>query len=221
MRARQELEFWVKNIEDMAGHPKPMWRVSPQERLRRFKNGERVAYTTLSTDASWMGWGAILELIDENGKRESLETSARWRSEDKDTEQAHREAQGALNAFKTFRRQLQGKTVLHLTDCMPVAEAVGKGSKNSIVLQDIAVELFQLAASWAIHVESAWIKGDEMVLCGSDRLSREDTIDRHDVRVTAETWRMALQMAERAGMQLTVDLFADADNSMLERFWTR
>eukprot|EP00961_Rhodomonas_salina_P268677 3631016-Rhodomonas_salina.1 len=66
----------------MAGHAKPMWRLSPQELLRRFKAGEKVVDATISTDASWMGWGAVLEILQEDGSRSIMKTSGRWGSSD-------------------------------------------------------------------------------------------------------------------------------------------
>ncbi len=54
-----------------------------------------------------------------------------------------------------------------------------------------------------------------MVLCGADRLSREATVDKHDVRVTDA------DMATASGMRLSVDLFADPVNTRLQRFWSR
>ncbi len=79
-------------------------------------------------------------------------------------------------------------TVIHLTDCTLVAAAIEKGSKGSAVLQTVAVQLFRLAATWAMHIESMWISGDEMILWGGDSLSLEATIDSHDTRVTDSTW---------------------------------
>eukprot|EP00961_Rhodomonas_salina_P057430 772152-Rhodomonas_salina.1 len=77
-----------------------------------------------------MGWGAVLEYVREDGERVMLKTSGRWGNGDDASEQAHREACGTLRALETFVRELQGKTVIHLTDCTPVAAAIDHGSKN-------------------------------------------------------------------------------------------
>jgi hypothetical protein len=110
---------------------------------------------------------------------------------------------------------------LHLTDCSPVEAAVSKGSKSSQVLQQVAVALWKLAARWAMHIESHWIPGISMLESGVDRLSREEAIDKHDVRVSNEGWQQALAMADNGQMQLTVDWFADPNNTRLPCFWSR
>eukprot|EP00961_Rhodomonas_salina_P273909 3700988-Rhodomonas_salina.1 len=129
--ARAELEFWSENLPAMAGCAKPMWKLSPQEILRRFKAGERVVDATISTDASWMGWGAILEVMQEDATTSRMSTSGRWGAGDDSGEQAHREACGTLRALETFLESMQGRMVLHLTDCVPVSSAMGSGSKDS------------------------------------------------------------------------------------------
>eukprot|EP00961_Rhodomonas_salina_P175477 2366723-Rhodomonas_salina.1 len=88
-----------------------------------------------------MGWGALLEFLEQRGSKELLETSARWEEFDESSEQAHRESCGTLRALEVFIEQLQGKIVLHLTDCLPVACSMGKGSKGSAVLHRYAVEI--------------------------------------------------------------------------------
>eukprot|EP00961_Rhodomonas_salina_P137343 1847678-Rhodomonas_salina.1 len=117
--ARDELEFGAGNLVEMAGHTKPMWRLSPQELLRQFKAGEKVIDATISTDASWMGWGAVLEILQEDGGRSIMKTSGRWGTSDEAGEQEHRESCGTLQALETFVQEMQGKIVLHLTDCTP------------------------------------------------------------------------------------------------------
>jgi hypothetical protein len=217
-KAREELQFWADNLPGMAGQAKPMWKLSPQETLRRFKAGESVVDACLSTDASFMGWGAVLEFA---GGREPLKASGRWQTKDDSSEQAHREACGTVRAVEAFLAELQGKTVLHLTDCIPVAQAIGKGSRGSEVLHNLALDLWRLCTKWSIHVSSLWIPGDCMVELGVDELSRELTVDRHDVRVTDRAWADAVALAEGLGMRLTVDWFADPRNRRLPRFWSK
>ncbi len=219
--ARAEFDFWARHLPDMAGHPKPMWSTAPGELLRQFKKGHRSVGACLSVDASIHGWGAILETREEDGSTARSETSGRWGTADEVGDQAHREAYGTLRAFETFMPQLQGRLVLHLTDCSPVEAAVNKGSKSSIVLQKVAVALWKLSARWSAHIVSHWIAGTTMVDTGVDRLSREDAIDKHDVRVTEEGWRRAQALADEGGIQLTVDWFADPHNARRERFWSR
>eukprot|EP00961_Rhodomonas_salina_P304199 3941519-Rhodomonas_salina.2 len=76
--AREELEFWAGNLPAMAGCAKQMWKLSQQEVLRRFKVGERVVDATISTDASWLGWGAILEVMQDDSSASKVSTSGRW-----------------------------------------------------------------------------------------------------------------------------------------------
>jgi hypothetical protein len=219
--AVEDLSFWADNLQDMAGHAKPMWKLSAEELLRRFRNGEHVVDACLSTDASFMGWGAVLELADGQGGRERFSTSGRWGKEDECSEQAHRESTGTVRAFESFLGKLQGKTILHLTDCTPVANAMNAGSKNSLILHRNAISLWKLCARWSLHTVSQWIPGDRMVELGVDELSRDSTIDVHDVRVKDEVWREALHLAAANGMSLHVDWFADPHNTKLPRFWSR
>ncbi len=219
--AREELEFWATNLPEMAEHIKPMWTIPPQELLRQFRLGRRSVGACLSVDASIHGWGAILELRSEQGGNTRVETSGRWGEGDEVGDQAHREAYGTLRAFEAFAPQLQGKAVLHLTDCSPVEAAVNKGSKSSAVLQTVAVALWKLSARWSMHVVSQWIAGTTMVDTGVDRLSREEAIDKHDIRITEQGWHGATELAAAGGMRLTVDWFADPNNTRCGRFWSR
>jgi hypothetical protein len=126
-----------------------------------------------------------------------------------------------VRAVEAFIKELRGHTVLHLTDCIPVAQATEKGSKNSEVLHRLAVYLWRLCAKWGIHLVSLWIPGDDMVEWGVDELSRELTVDRHDIRVTDQTWAMAKQLAAERNLTLEVDWFADPRNRRLPRFWSK
>jgi hypothetical protein len=219
--AKEELQFWADHLPAMAGQLKPMWTILPAERLRRFREGQRSVAACLSVDASVLGWGAILEERSETGATIRSETSGRWAHDDPASEQAHREACGALRAFETFAVQLQGKTVLHLTDCTPVQAAVGSGSKNSKVIHGLVLQLWKLAAKWSIHIESVWIAGTDMLASGVDELSRELAMDKHDVRVSDDAWELALLLARDGGIELNVDLFADSVNTKLRLFWAR
>eukprot|EP00961_Rhodomonas_salina_P116674 1570266-Rhodomonas_salina.1 len=131
-----------------------------------------------------MGWGAILELVGEDGARTTRKTSGRWGEQDDSGEQAHREACGTLRALETFLQAMQGKIILHLTDCVPVSSAMGAGSKESEVLHLLSVQIWKLCVLWSVHFKSMWISRDEMVKNGCDTLSRDATVDKHDVRVS-------------------------------------
>jgi hypothetical protein len=98
---------------------------------------------------------------------------------------------------------------------------VGKGSKRSAVIQKVVVAIWMLAARWAMHIDSLWIPGSVMLDTGVDRLSREDAVDKHDVRVKDGTWTRARAMAAEGGMRLTVDWFADPHNARTKHFWSR
>eukprot|EP00961_Rhodomonas_salina_P079619 1069872-Rhodomonas_salina.1 len=65
----EELEFWAENLPVMASCAKLMWQLSQQELLLRMKAGEHVVDATLSTDTSWMGWGAIFKHMGEDGTK--------------------------------------------------------------------------------------------------------------------------------------------------------
>eukprot|EP00961_Rhodomonas_salina_P241544 3263256-Rhodomonas_salina.1 len=100
---------------------------------------------------------------------------------------------------------MQGKIILHLTDCVQVSSAMGAGSKESEVLHQLSVLIWKLCARWSVHFESMWISWDEMVKNGCDTLSRDATVDKHDVRVSDAAWEMAVDLATQKGMRLDVD----------------
>ena len=218
---REELTFWATHIVTMAEVARPMVSTPTPLLLQRFMAGLPSVDYVLSHDASTLGYGAILQAHPARAEQPQ-QISSRWNAaEVAGLWQVHLEMLGGLKSVSTFLPTLKGCSVLHLTDCTPVKAAMTKGSKASPFLQSHAVALYRMLAAWNVHHISDWVTGREMIDAGVDDLSRDLTLDAHDVRLTEETWSMATQLAQNAGMQLHVDYFADEHNHRCSRFWSR
>ena len=97
--------------------------------IRSFKNFDYLAFVHVDVSRRPL---LVVEMFEETGEQKvTLSTSSRWGEVDDHEEQAHREACGTLRALETYAQRLQGKIVLHVTDCTPVSNAIEKGSKCS------------------------------------------------------------------------------------------
>eukprot|EP00961_Rhodomonas_salina_P227334 3073694-Rhodomonas_salina.1 len=109
--------------------------------------------------------------------------------------------------------------VLLLTDCLPVTLTFVVGSKGSDVLQAQAKCFWRKALRWNVTVFSQWIPGTAMCFLGTDGLSREFTVDVHNIRVSGMVWFLACQVAQNENWILSTDLFADQHNAKCKLFW--
>lgn len=135
--------------------------------------------------------------------------------------QVYCEMLGVIRGVESFLPYLQGKAVLHLTDCAPICSVVRLGSGPSAYLQKQAVALWRLTSMWGIHMVTGWVPGDDMVKSGVDYWSREGAVDHHDVAITDEAWGMAKRLAQQHNLTLDVDWFAGPRTARCERFWSR
>ena len=218
---RDELQFWVIHIMGMAEVARPMVTTPATILLQRFLAGLPSVDYVISHDSSNLGYGAILQAHASRGGAVH-KISSRWNAaEVQDLWQAHLEMLGGVKAISTVLPTIKGCSVLHLTDCTPVKAAINKGSKGSPFLQKHSVALWRMLAAWNVHLTSDWITGREMIDAGVDDLSRDLTLDAHDVRLTADAWIMVQQLAQNENMELHVDYFSDEHNHLCSRFWSR
>ena len=186
--ALRELLFWAHNMVEMATRRKPMI-------LPRFEDLElewdRLESAGLPAqkaspfrcEAGWLrmegriigpdGWGATLWLL---GVKEPLLGSGKWRPEDiasgKTRQQAWREGWSVILAVLAFLLQIQGGAILHYSDCSCVVKALRDGSANSDILQEQALQLWQLTARYGIMLFRGWVPGDRVINLGADRLRK-------------------------------------------------
>ena len=72
---------------------------------------------------------------------------------------------------------MQGGAILHYSECSCVVQALHDGSANSDILQEQALELWQLTARYGIMLFSGWVPGDRVIDLGADGLSRSEGKD--------------------------------------------
>ena len=101
----------------------------------------------LVTDGGLDGWGATLWLP---GVEEPLLGSSKWRPADiasgKTMQQAWREGWSVILAVIAFVPQMQGGAILDYSNCSCVVKAWRDGSTHNDILQEQALELWQLTA---------------------------------------------------------------------------
>jgi len=115
------------------------------------------------------------------GVKEPLLGSEKWRIEDVASEktrlQAWREGWSVILTVLTFIAQMQGGAILYYSECSCVVKALRDGSANSDILQEQALELWQIMARYGIMLFSGWVSGDRVIDLGADRLSRSEGKD--------------------------------------------
>ena len=72
---------------------------------------------------------------------------------------------------------MQGGAILHYSEYICVVKALHDGSANSNILQEQALELWQLTARYGIMFFSGWVPGDRVIDLGADGLSRSEGKD--------------------------------------------
>jgi len=113
---------------------------------------------------------------------------------------------------------MKGKAILHYSDCSCVVKALQDGSTSSDVLQEQALELWQLTSRFGILLLSGWVPGDRVIDLGADRLSRSGGKDWGGYGLRPSVWKMVCEKAESVGRTLTIDLFASGSNAKCQRF---
>jgi len=97
------------------------------------------------TDGGQNEWGATLWLP---GAKEPLKANGPYRTEDvaagRCAQQAWREGYATNLGVLAFQTQIAGGAVLHLSDCACVVKAIEDGSVKSEMLQDQAIEIWEL-----------------------------------------------------------------------------
>ena len=137
--------------------------------------------------------------------------------------QVHRESARGPLAMQLLRsmRDIRGKQVLFVNDCLPVIQAMKKGSGSEHLQKDAeymaVVRLEAGAALLFLHVP-----GTRMVEVGVDGAQREG--EKRIIGATCTTRARATitELLRQNEWELSIDLFAANCNKMTERFasWT-
>ena len=138
--------------------------------------------------------------------------------------QVYRETLAGLLATEAASQRfaLADFTVLLRGDCFGALTALRKGSFRSPAMQDAALafnELFMRAR--ALPPLFLHTPGRQLVLEGTDGLSRREAAERRTYEATPALRALVLQQAALIGQSLSIDLFATADNTLVPRFFAR
>jgi ribonuclease HI len=163
---------------------------------------------TLITDASPIGWGAILQ----TGDRE-YQVQGRWLTTEHHQSSNWKETRAITLAYLAFRRMIPQNTHLHVRTDSTTALAYIRKQGGHLLSLTSAIEPFVLSTiSRHITVTSSHIPGKDNTK--SDHLSRKIPKD-HDWSVHPSDYAMMIQTLNIAP---TVDLFADRSNAKIKKY---
>lgn len=156
---------------------------------------------TMSTDASNIGWGAVL-----NGER----AGGQW-----DTEEHinAREMRAMLLGLQTFGARVQHQRILILSDSRTAVQYVNSGGGRVEKLTRIAREIWEWAVWNGAEVRAEWIPGEDNG--EADEESR--VVEEGDWRVRRDVF---VALNRRWG-PIAVDRFADQQNTQTTVFNSR
>ena len=113
-------------------------------------------------------------------------------------------------------------TVILQNDCQPALAALRKGSYCSPILQDIAIEHAEFCMQLGINAPlTLFAPGNSLIAEGIDCLSRDAVRAAHQFESSPVLRDLVQSVARDQGWTLTIDLFANSENSLLPRFFSR
>ena len=189
--AQYEINFWIEGLRQY--NSQPIW-YTP--------SAIRVVYT----DASESGYGGYLV---EHGCHVA---TGQWSEEDKVKSSTWRELMAVLRVLESFSTKLKSQRIRWFTDNQNVVRILQVGSKSPH-LQEVAVRVLAVMIRHQIRIEPEWIPREENEM--ADYCSR--IIDSDDWMLNPELFSM---LDDLWGPH-TVDRFANADNTQIERFNSR
>ena len=183
----------------------------------------------LSTDAGPLFWGGCLRTRDGRVFYATGAYPLESSSSDIDDgiyhrNQPWREGYASLQCLHAFAHLIPpGSAVLHEGDCACVVAAINRGTSGSIILHRLALKIWRAAAHYSILLFSGWVPGDEIIRSGADSMSRDRGLDWNGLGLDKSTkaWAAVQALLSAQGWQLTLDLFASAENNKCERFFSR
>jgi hypothetical protein len=129
-------------------------------------------------------------------------------------------AAALVTASQHFR--LHDFTVILQNDCQPALAALRKGSYCSPILQDIAIEHAEFCMQLGINAPlTLFAPGNSLIAEGIDCLSRDAVRAAYQFESSPVLRDLVQSVARDQGWTLTIDLFANSENSLLPRFFSR
>ena len=185
VEARKELSWWIENISGAYAH---------------IKSIPPIDYT-IHTDASNLGWGASDGVLKSNG---------RWDEQEQDMHINCLELIAIKFALKSFLPLYpEAKHIRIMSDNTSAISYINKqGGSHNMVLNDIAVEIWQLCIEYGTYISAAHIPGKHNIV--ADIASREFH-DSAEWMLSRDTFRM---ITDRFGMP-DIDMFASRLNCQL------
>ena len=195
LSVREELEFWMRNIDDL------------NEKHLRVQGPPVKIKTLANSDASDFAGGAVLRIGEvAHTAHKNLTVLERSLSS------TWRELDAILFSLKSFAPLLRHRSVAWATDNEPATRIIRKGSKRPH-LQELAREIYVTARSNNINLHVAWIPRE--LNREADCLSKE--IDYDDWCTTAALF----YELDHAWGPHTIDRFASSKNAKTRRFNSR
>jgi len=192
--ARLDLEWWLDALDTWNG--------------QAFVDRTAADYT-MDTDASDLGWGAVLYLPTGD-----VHASGAWNSELRHSSINHRELLAVYLALKAFHPHLHDKAVHLRSDNVTTVCYVNRlGSGKVDRLADLAHAITILTYDLNLTLMATHLPG--LLNTVADRLSRQ--VDRTDWTLSRE----AFQRLERRWGRHTIDRFASSANRHCHRFDSR
>ena len=210
---------------------RPLWPPVPSSLVGAFERGEAKDHLAiLSTDSSPAGWAALLRWWDDQLIQEQLFVGT-WPPGSVVGEQVHRESLGVTLGYQAALcfKNLRGWAVIQRNDALPVIAALRKGSSQSRVLQEMALQVNRINAANHVELIPMHVPGTTLVDEGIDGASRDgDDFGRganvgaiQGPAVSDALWIVIQEVAAKANLRMSIDRFATASNSRLERFNSR
>ena len=186
--ARVELQWWLHHVENWNSNPIVV----------------RPYQIQIITDASHLGWGAVLN---------NQEASGQWNVRMSNQSSNHRELMAILMALKSFHNQLVNKSVHILTDNITSLAYVNNMGGPSRELSHITKAIWSLALNSNMHIHCNHISGIKNL--HADYLSR--IFDRYNWMLHPNLFKVI----DSVWGKHTVDRFASCTNTQLPRFNSR
>lgn len=189
--SRQELQWWNKEAWRYNG--KPLHQPTPK--------------LTLTTDASSIGWGAVLGDRTFQGK---------WEGPEMELTSNQIEALAILKALQTLKHELSGNTIRILSDnTATVANIAKQGGTHSLAFQNIITQIWKLLVDSKIGIQVQHIAGKSN--SKADRASRVflNPKDEYSLREETMDW-----IRQELGDPM-VDLFATEKNHQTKDYFSR
>ena len=134
-----EFSFWISNIDRL------------NEKVFT-PSGAPILIDLIEGDASATGCGSILN--------NSLIAAKCFSESERKASSTWRELANILFSLSSFIHKIKGRTVKFLTDCQPAVRVSQVGSMNPI-LQELALNVFELCFSNGIELLVSWIPREE------------------------------------------------------------